>query len=96
MYSQRYGTIPIVRMTGGLDDTVRDLTEEEATADGIKFREYSVRALAKAVRKAMVLYRTPRLLEQMRRNAMKADFSWERTCREYTAAYSRIAAAVQK
>jgi len=83
MYSQRYGTIPVVRVTGGLDDTIIDLTEDEAKADGIKFREYSVRALAKAIRKALVLYQNPPLLLQMRRNAMKADFSWDRTRREY-------------
>ena len=90
MYSQRYGTIPIVRVTGGLDDTVRDLTEDEVSADGIKFREYSVRALAKAMRKAMVLYQTPALFEQMRVNAMRADFSWGRTGSEYVDAYNRI------
>jgi starch synthase len=87
MYSQRYGSVPIVRVTGGLDDTVNDLTENERTADGIKFREYSVRALAKAIRKALVLYQSPELLAQMRSNAMRADFSWGRTTREFVSAY---------
>jgi len=90
MYSQRYGTIPIVRVTGGLDDTVTDLTEDETKADGIKFREYSVRALSKAVRKALVLYQSPDLIAHMRKNAMHADFSWARTGREYLQAYQRI------
>ena len=90
MYSQRYGTIPIVRVTGGLDDTVVDLGEEETKADGIKFREYSVRALAKAIRKGLVLYQSPDLLEQMRDNAMRADFSWDRTTRDYVKVYERI------
>jgi len=83
MYSERYGTIPIVRQTGGLDDTVIDLTEDEGQATGIKFREYTVRALAKAIRKALVLYQTPALLGTMRRNGMTADFSWDRTCHDY-------------
>ena len=83
MYSERYGTLPIVRLTGGLDDTVIDLTEDPERANGIKFREYSVRALAKAIRKALVLYQTPALLDEMRRHAMAADFSWERTAQEY-------------
>ena len=56
MYSQRYGTIPIVRRTGGLDDSVTDITDKEERADGIKFSEYSSRALAKAMRKALVLF----------------------------------------
>ena len=91
MYSQRYGTVPIVRVTGGLDDTVVDLVEDAGKATGIKFREYSVRALAKAVRKALVLYQTPDLLAKMRRNGMQVDFSWERTCEEYGKAYRKVA-----
>jgi starch synthase len=87
MYSERYGAIPIVRVTGGLDDSVVDLTEDPRGATGIKFQEASVRALAKAVRKALVLYQTPALLRQMRLNAMKADFSWDRTAEEYRAVY---------
>jgi starch synthase len=90
MYSQRYGTIPIVRITGGLDDTVIDVTEDHRKADGIKFREYSVRALAKAIRKALVLYETPKLMAHLKANAMRADFSWSRTGREYVSAYERI------
>lgn len=87
MYSQRYGTIPIVRRTGGLDDSVTDLTDSDERADGIKFSEYSSRALAKAMRKALVLFHDPELLSHYRRNAMLADFSWERTATEYVRVY---------
>ncbi|HUD84355.1 MAG TPA: glycogen synthase GlgA [Candidatus Saccharimonadales bacterium] len=90
MYSLRYGTVPVVRMTGGLDDSVIDIGEDEQRANGIKFAEYSVRALAKAVRKALVLYRDKPLLEHYRRNAMARDFSWESTSREYTALYRNM------
>jgi starch synthase len=83
MYSLRYGTIPIVRITGGLDDSVVDATEDAKAATGIKFGEYSVRALARAIRKALMLYSEPRALAQFRRNAMRADFSWERTAQQY-------------
>jgi starch synthase len=93
MYSQRYGTVPIVRVTGGLDDTVVDLVEDPGKATGIKFREYSVRALAKAVRKALVLYETPDLLGVMRRNGMRVDFSWERTCEAYGKAFRKVVGA---
>ncbi len=88
MYSLRYGTIPIVRITGGLDDSVIDISENEEQANGIKFGEYSVRALAKAIRKALVLYRETDLFTHYRQNAMKADFSWERTAAEYVRAYA--------
>jgi starch synthase len=87
MYSQRYGTIPIVRRTGGLDDSVTDLTDDDERADGIKFTEYSARALAKAMRKALVIFQEPELLAHYRRNAMQADFSWERTAGEYLRVY---------
>ncbi len=89
MYSQRYGTIPIVRRTGGLDDSVTDLTDNDERADGIKFSECSARALARAIRKALVLYDNPELLAQYRNNAMRADFSWERTCGEYVRVFEQ-------
>ena len=90
MYSLCYGTIPIVRRTGGLDDSVIDPGENADEANGIKFTEYSTRALAKAIRKALVLYEHPDLLSHFRKNAMKADFSWKRTTEEYVSVYRNI------
>jgi starch synthase len=87
MYSLRYGAVPIVRTTGGLDDSVTDISQDVNRANGIKFTEYSVRALAKAIRKALVLYERAELLEHYRRNAMAADFSWDKTAKEYLKAY---------
>jgi len=90
MYSLCYGTIPIVRAVGGLDDSVIDYSQDAARANGIKFNEYSSRALAKAIRKALALYRHPDLLQQFRRNAMKSDFSWKQTVGEYLKVYETI------
>jgi starch synthase len=87
MYSLRYGTIPIVRATGGLDDSVIDFTQDAARANGIKFQEYSARALAKAMRKALVIYKQPALLRRFRQNAMRADFSWDKTVGDYLKVY---------
>ena len=87
MYSLRYGTIPIVRATGGLDDTVVDLAEDPKRANGIKFREPSARALARAMRKALVLFDAPRLRHRVQVSGMKADFSWERTAARYVEVY---------
>jgi starch synthase len=87
MYSLRYGTIPIVRATGGLDDSVIDFTDNSTRANGIKFREYSARALAKAIRKGLAVYEEPNLLKRSRVNAMKADFSWEKIIGEYLKIY---------
>ena len=74
-------------MTGGLDDTVIDAAQDPQRANGIKFNAYSAVALAKAIRKAMVIYKNPALLRQYRRHAMAADFSWDRTVFEYAKAY---------
>jgi starch synthase len=89
MYSLRYGTIPIVRVTGGLDDSVTDVSEDAEIADGIKFTEYSSRALVKAIRKALVLFEDKKLLTHFRRNGMTVDFSWEHCTHEYEAAFQR-------
>jgi starch synthase len=88
MYSLRYGTIPIVRATGGLDDTVVDLAEDAKRANGIKFREPSARALARAMRKAVVLFAAPPLRRRVQAAGMKADFSWERTAVRYVEVYA--------
>ena len=89
MYSLRYGTIPIVRATGGLNDTVIDIRENEYQANGIKFQTYSAAALAKAVRKALALFEEKELFHRFRTNAMAADFSWQRTTAEYLKLYER-------
>jgi starch synthase len=89
MYGLRYGTIPVVRMTGGLDDTVVDPREDAVKANGIKFEEYSSTALAKGIRKALALFADAEALKQFRHHAMAADFSWERTVGEYVRVYQR-------
>jgi starch synthase len=89
MYSLRYGTVPIVRITGGLDDTVADISEGADAADGIKFGEYSSRALAKSIRKALALFAEPNLLLHYQLNGMAADFSWERTAEKFVDTYRR-------
>jgi starch synthase len=96
MYSLRYGTIPIVRVTGGLDDSVVDAGDDAERANGIKFAEPTARALSRAIRKALILYQNPEALRHFRRNAMKADFSWERTARLYVRVYERLLAGPSK
>jgi starch synthase len=90
MYSLRYGTVPIVRRTGGLDDTVIDIRENQDRANGVKFSEYSPRATAKGIRKAIAIYQEPELLDHYRLNGMRADFSWDRTAGEFTDLYQRL------
>jgi len=92
LYSMRYGTIPVVRSTGGLDDAVTDVTEDPDQANGIEFREASVRSVANAIRKALALYAAPRVLRRFRQRAMAMDFSWEGTAQQYIRVYRNAAA----
>ena len=93
MYSLRYGTIPIVRATGGLQDSVTDARDSAETANGIKFHEASPRALAAAIEKALTLFGLPEVFDFYRKNAMTADFSWDRVADEYGALYERLMAS---
>jgi starch synthase len=78
MYSQRYGTIPIVRSVGGLLDTVTDVSRGPGLATGYLFEPATVEALAETVELAKAQYRqTPELIAQMRRNGMRRRFGWE-------------------
>jgi len=90
MYSLRYGSLPIVRRTGGLDDTVVDILDDAQLANGIKFSDYSSHALAKAIRKALVLFEDKPLLQVYRRNGMKADFCWNNSVRKFTGVYKQL------
>ncbi len=93
MYSQRYGTIPIVRKTGGLADTVTDTlpdTLANDTASGIVFNEASSSALLEAIKRSLILYSLTDTWEKMQLNAMRKDFSWQRSAQEYMALYENI------
>lgn len=88
MYSLRYGTLPIVRATGGLEDTVVDAAERGGT--GFKFREATVEALAEAMERALDLWeRRPATIRAMIGRAMKADFGWGRSVEAYEKLYER-------
>lgn len=88
MYSLLYGTVPIVRATGGLDDTVIDLTAP--TGNGIKFGPYEPQALQDALKRSLALFKEASTLREVRRRGMAADFSWERSARQYEALYRGV------
>jgi starch synthase len=93
MYSQRYGTIPIVRKTGGLADTVVDALPEtlaNGSATGLVFTEASAGALMEAFKRALLLYHNPTLWAAMQKNAMRKDFSWRRSAEQYLTLYDGI------
>ncbi len=88
LYSLRYGTVPVVRATGGLEDTVVDLSLERGT--GIKFDAFSVADLNGAIDRALELYRAPAQLEAVRRRGMEADFSWTSSAKQYGKLYDEL------
>jgi starch synthase len=85
LYSLRYGTVPIVRATGGLKDTVRDAGEPNGT--GVVFTEYTSAALVGAVRRALELFKNPTRWQGLQRAGMALDPSWDASAREYVKVY---------
>jgi len=90
MYSLRYGTIPIVRRTGGLADSVEMFDPAEGTGTGIVFEHFDAPAMAWAMRTALDLHARPAHWARLVQNAMAQDFSWDRQTREYEALYRRL------
>lgn len=89
MYSMRYGTIPIVRAVGGLDDTVKEYFFKTGFGNGFKFNEPEPEPLLKAIAKALDTYRTPKWLTQVRNNAMKVNYSWDLQVKKYVRIYNQ-------
>jgi len=83
LYSLRYGTLPVVRATGGLNDTIDERT-------GFKFKEYTGQALLAAIRAALAAYREPGEWRARMRRAMEKDFSWGAAASEYSALYQSL------
>ena len=86
IYSLRYGTIPVVRATGGLDDTIDEDT-------GFKFRDYSGIAFLDTIRAALDAYRDSGQWVRRMRRSMHKDFSWSASAGEYQALYRRLLAS---
>ena len=95
IYSQRYGTVPVVRYTGGLVDTVTDTTPatlEDKTATGFSFHKATAKALWGAVDRALGCYRKPDTWRQLVCTGMKQDFSWKRSAQLYIELYETVLA----
>ncbi len=87
LYSLRYGTVPIVRAVGGLDDTIKDDPIDPGSRTGFKFDDYTVGAMLKAVERALAVYRSPDDWKVLAGRCMKQNFSWEKSAEEYRALY---------
>jgi starch synthase len=93
IYSLRYGTVPVVRATGGLDDTIESFDLEHGTGTGFKFWEYSGDALLHAIRQALHHYSDEGVWRRIQLNGMAKDFSWNTSAAEYAKLYEAARAA---
>lgn len=98
LYSLRYGTVPVVRRTGGLADSIVDLTPQtlaQGTANGFVFDDYAPRALLGTVRRALTAFRDRSTWLRVVQTGMRADFSWGRSAARYLQLYERAVAKVR-
>jgi len=87
MYSMRYGTVPIVRATGGLDDTVENFDRARGDGNGFKFERYTAGAMLESIYEALYCYSEPDVWHIIQLNGMRADNSWQAAARRYVELY---------
>jgi starch synthase len=93
MYSLRYGTVPLVRATGGLADTVRNFDPQTGAGTGFTFDEYSPQALLGTLRWALGVFQDRQTWKRIQVAGMQQDYSWDASARRYVEVYERAAAA---
>ena len=93
LYSLRYGTVPVVRKTGGLADTVKDWNASKNSkreqGTGFSFDSYSAKALSATLKRAINIYYNKKVWQKIQRNGMQKDFSWENSGKEYIKLYKQ-------
>jgi starch synthase len=83
MYALKYGTVPVVRATGGLDDTIVGFDPQTGDGNGFKFSEYAAGPFLSEMEAALALYEDKGMWDKLTGNGMRADFSWDRSARLY-------------
>lgn len=89
IYSLKYGTVPVVRATGGLDDTIEPWNPRTQKGTGFKFAEYSGEALLLTIKEALKVFRDQNSWQTLMRNGMGKDFSWNASAKEYVRVYEK-------
>jgi starch synthase len=89
IYSLKYGTIPVVRATGGLEDTIVSYDPTSGKGNGFKFSRYDAKELLNQIKAAIGFFYQPDHWRQIIHNAMTADFSWQKSARAYLQLYHR-------
>lgn len=91
IYSLKYGTVPVVRATGGLDDTIEQYEPLTGRGTGFKFSAYSGAALLECIKQALKVYQDEKAWQQLMRNGMQKDHSWKASALEYLKIYEQVA-----
>jgi starch synthase len=95
IYSLKYGTVPVVRATGGLDDTIDEWDPVKKTGTGFKFSGYDARNLLAEIDSALAAFKNKAAWTQLMRNGMREDFGWDSSAREYVEVYEAAVNARQ-
>ncbi len=90
IYSLKYGNVPVVRATGGLDDTIEPWDARTGKGTGFKFTEYSGEALLSTIHQAIAAFKDRTGWQKLMRNGMAKDFSWNNSAKEYVRVYERV------
>jgi len=90
IYSLKYGTVPVVRATGGLDDTIEPWDARTGRGTGFKFTDYNGEALLLTIKEALKAFRDQNSWQTLMRNGMDKDFSWNNSAKEYGRIYERV------
>jgi len=90
MYSLKYGTVPIVRAAGGLDDTIENFDPATLSGNGFKFHRYDSERLFEKIQEAAAVYEQHDLWRALMLNGMRADYSWNESARHYLELYGRL------
>ena len=90
MYSLKYGTVPVVRATGGLDDTIVDFNPKTKKGTGFKFVPYNAQEFLKAINRALDIYKNKSAWKTLMMNGMKKDFSWTASSKKYVKLYQSL------
>ncbi len=89
LYSLKYGTVPVVRETGGLADTIQDYHPDTGEGTGFVFKSYDSDELLEGIKRAVQIYQNKELWTQLMKNGMQKDFSWETSAKKYEALYRK-------
>ena len=88
--SLKYGSVPVVRKTGGLADTISDFDEKTGKGTGFIFEKYDAKDFLSAIQRALSYYEQPKIWKKIVKNGMKQDFSWKSSAKDYSKVYEKI------